>query len=248
MRKPLLMSLAAFVAAGLLPVSLSAQFNRGRGGQRDQVCVYQDVQYQGRQRCFDSGSRVSDLNELRNNVSSVRIFGRARVELYDNRDFRGRAIELTSDVADLGRYSSWNDRADSLQILPESGYGNGRFDPRDDRGRSDRRDNDRYDPRDARIAVCVYENVNYQGRSQCFDSNEEIYDFTRRGNWNDRISSIRIFGAARAMFFRDIQFRGERLQVSRDIPDLGRIGGRSFNWNDQISSAEIQGSFGRGRF
>ena len=85
-----------------------------------------------------------------------------------------------------------------------------------------------------RTGIAVYEDINYGGRSQCWDADEEEQNLQRRG-WNDRISSIRIFGRARVEVYRDADYRGQRLRLDRDAPDLGAI-----NWSDQISSFQVR--------
>jgi hypothetical protein len=44
------------------------------------------------------------------------------------------------------------------------------------------------------------------------------------------------------MFYRDIQYQGERIVIDRDVPNLAalRLNSASGNWNRQISSLEIQ--------
>src|SRR5262249_25827616 len=101
--------------------------------------------------------------------------------------------------------------------------------------------------------ICVCEGTNYQGPSECWSGGERLDDLARIGNWSDRISSIRVFGRARAVAYRDIGFRGESLVIDRDIPDLGQVSAGSFrNWKHQISSIDIESqrrgyNNGRGR-
>ena len=100
-------------------------------------------------------------------------------------------------------------------------------------------------PRDG---ICVYERADYQGRSECWNADDEVRDLARVGNWSDKISSIRVFGRTVAVFYRDIDLRGERLRVDHDIPDLAQVSMRGFGtWNDQISSLEVEAVRGRGR-
>ena len=82
--------------------------------------------------------------------------------------------------------------------------------------------------------ICVYEQTNFRGRSACWRSGEEERNLSRREGLNDRVSSIRVFGRARADVYRDAGFNGGRLQVTRSITDLGQM-----NWNEQISSIEV---------
>jgi hypothetical protein len=155
----------------------------------------------------------------------VRIQGRAEITLFQHPDFGGQEVTLSSSVSDLkqvGRF--WNDEVDSLRVIPP-GFRGGR--PNRGEARADR--------------VCVYQHVGFQGNSQCFDAGDDVVDLRSIG-WNDGISSIRTFGRMRAAFFEHDEFRGQRLIVEGDIPDLTRAdaGGRG-NWNDRISSLRIEG-------
>jgi hypothetical protein len=130
----------------------------------------------------------------------------------------------------FGGRSTWNDRVESLRISTPGR----RPDPRDDRRES------RYGP-DTENVVCVYEEKNYKGNYNCFAPDQDTSDLNRRDGWSDRITSIRLFGNARATAFIDIRYRGENLVIDRDIPDLSKIRVGDRNWDKQISSLEISG-------
>src|SRR5262249_45615789 len=81
-----------------------AQFNRDRNrGDRDEVCVYHDNSYQGQEQCYRPGDQIADLGGLSRNISSIHVYGRARVILYEGRNFQGNAIDFNNDVVDLAR-------------------------------------------------------------------------------------------------------------------------------------------------
>ena len=216
----------------------AAQFGRGR----DRICVYQDIHYQGWEQCYGPGDEVASLDRHNNAISSIRIYGPARITVYEDTNFRGHSVEFSSDVPDLGLRiisgsKSWSDRIKSLRVSPDSAATAFRRD-RD-------RDRDEEVPRDG---ICVYERADYQGRSECWNADDEVRDLARVGNWSDKISSIRVFGRTVAVFYRDIDLRGERLMVDHDIPDLAQVSMRGFGtWNDQISSLEVEAVRGRGR-
>jgi hypothetical protein len=234
----ILWTAAVFLLVGVMP-SLSAA-GQGRDRDGDRVCFYQDIHFNGWEQCYYPGDEVIDLRDRKNAISSIRVFGRARVIIYDESQFRGPSLEINSDVADLDLRNmsgsrSWNDRIDSIRIaaaFPPLASARGRgFD-------------DRFDRRDG---ICVFENANFRGRSQCFDSGVDMREL-RDGNWNDRISSIQVVGNARAMLYENVGFRGERLVVDRDISDLAVIRLRDgMTWNDQASSLEVREDRGRGR-
>ena len=192
-------------------------FSEERRG-RDEVCVYEHADYGGWEKCYRVGESDRDLGNRRNEISSVRIRGRAELHLYEHPSFQGREAQLTSDVPDIGRWrKSWNDEADSLEVTSGDSRGGGRPD---------------------RDRVCVYQHVNYQGNSTCWDAGDDIRDLKSIG-WNDGISSIRTFGRTRVAVY---DFRGERLMVDHDIADLTRVdANHRSNWNDRISSLRVGG-------
>jgi hypothetical protein len=226
----------ALVALMVLAISITgahafAQQGRDRNDNRDggdRVCFYRDIEFQGPSWCYRAGDELADLRDRGDEISSIRVFGRARVIVYDLNEFMGASDEFDMDVPDLrlrnmeGR-RNWNDRIDSFQVVAFNRRGRGFGRDRDDR-----------DNGPARDRVCVYEHINYGGRSQCWTADEEERNLSGAG-WNDRISSIRVFGRARVEVYRDANYRGERLRLDRDAPDLGAI-----NWSDQISSFQVR--------
>src|ERR1044071_426404 len=116
MKKYAAVIFASFLVLCLMPVFASAQFNRGN----DRVCIYRDNNFSGREQCYRPGEEIADLRGFQ--VSSIRVGGRARVILYEDRNFRGNVVEFNSDVRDLGRVPmsgsrrAWNDRVGSLRV------------------------------------------------------------------------------------------------------------------------------------
>jgi hypothetical protein len=235
----------------VVPASARGQFGRNDNRSGDRVCVYQNNYFQGWEECYRPGDEVADLNAHGNNISSIRVYGNAILTIYDGRNFAGPSAQITSEIRDLTQLSAggfanrqnWNDRVESFRVTspnsrnaaPGRGY-----------GRNDRRD-DRYGNREP-DSVCVYEETEYRGRSECFDAGRDISDLGRSGNWSDRISSIRIIGNGRAAAFLDIEHRGERLVIDQDIPNLSQLRLRSGRtWDNQISSLEVGGGRAVGR-
>jgi len=228
------------------PQSGRRQQERGQ----DRVCFYKDIQYQGTEQCYRPGDEVTTLQNQRNTISSVRIYGRALVTVYDETNFNGHSMQFDSNAPDLGQVRlggsrSWNDKIQSFRVdSGYGGYGNGGY------GNSPY-PNQTYPYPSQQISdgICVYEEPNYQGRSECWSNGERLNDLARTGGWSDRISSVRVFGRARAVAYRDIGFRGESLVIDRDMPDLRQVSANSFrNWSHQISSIDVESNRpGRGR-
>jgi len=54
-------------------------------------------------------------------ISSVRLYGRATVVVFQDADFRGRKLEIRDDVVNLQSFQvspghSWNDRISSIRV------------------------------------------------------------------------------------------------------------------------------------
>ena len=203
-----------------------------------------------RSSAISAGDEINDLGAQRKSISSIRVYGRGTVTVYENTAFRGHSAQFTSDVSDLGQRmmagnTAWSDHIDSLRVEGISGILND-----SDRRNGDFRRNQSQQPQNG---ICVYDRPNYEGRSECWNQGQDISDLARQGNWSEQISSIRLFGRSVAMVYQDAGYRGESLTVDRDIPDLaairgtrngngrGRGNGKNFrNWNRQISSLQVQ--------
>jgi hypothetical protein len=250
MRRYCSFTIGALVTFSLTsPLSAAPQFGRqrDRGQGQDRVCIFKDAQYQGMEQCFTAGDTVSSLQSLNGQPSSIRIYGRASVTVYDDTNFRGHSTVFTSSVPDLRQVrldtKTWNDRIQSLQV--NSGYGSyGTYGNAPVYGGSQ---SGQYPTQQLSEGVCVYDRPNYQGRSQCWSGGETLSDLRQQGNWNRRISSIRVFGGTRAVLYRDAGLRGPSFVVNRDIPDLAQVSGQgSRSWDHQISSMQIENGRGYG--
>ena len=89
--------------------------------------------------------------------------------------------------------------------------------------------------------ACFYKNSNFGGDFFCMRRGEQNNSLT--GGYGDQISSIRVFGGAKAYIYDDRNFGGPRLVLSHDAPDLKRYsvaGKPGHSWNDRINSVRIQ--------
>jgi hypothetical protein len=230
--------IAAIAWLSLAAAFLASEARAEDERDRDRVCVYEHADYGGYEQCFAAGAGINSLGRFSNRISSVRILGRGAITLYEHPNFRGRELSINSDVADLRRFGSWNDEADSLRV----NFGGGRSrDRRDDR-RDDRREPERSFGEDR---VCFYEHVDFRGNSECWDAGDEVSDL-RVKRWNDQISSVRIFGRTRVVLFEAGNYGGQRLVVEGDIANFTQVpfgDGRS-SWNDRVSSFRVSGGGG----
>jgi hypothetical protein len=67
--------------------------------------------------------------------------------------------------------------------------------------------------------VCVYRDINYQGVEQCYNAGDQINSL---GAQRRSISSIRVYGGATVTAYENTEFRGNSMEFTADVPDLGR--------------------------
>src|SRR5215471_9334773 len=99
---------SAFALGLLFSLALAPQLGaasqfgaRERVQGQDRVCVYKDVNYQGWEQCYNVGDEVTNLGSRTKAISSIRVYGRARVTVWEDPAFHGHSAEFSSDVPDL---------------------------------------------------------------------------------------------------------------------------------------------------
>lgn len=85
--------------------------------------------------------------------------------------------------------------------------------------------------------VCFYEHANYAGASFCANADSNWVG----GEWNDRVSSVRVQAGQQVQLFWDINYGGSVLTLTADEPNLVNRG-----FNDQMSSFKVQAAGGGG--
>jgi hypothetical protein len=93
-------------------------------------------------------------------------------------------------------------------------------------------------PRPPRAGACFYQNANFRGDYFCVSAGDG-YDEMPDG-LNDRISSIRLFGDARVVVYRNRNFAGRSTTFSDNVSNLQLEG-----WNDTVSSVQVRLDFAR---
>ncbi len=118
----------AAIAFLLLMMCLPAMAQRDWGrGQRPKsgACFYQNERFRGDFFCLKNGERWPSLPPgFNDRISSIRVFGGARLRLFNNDNFGGISILLDRDVASLrdirmpdNPSKSWNDRISSIAVF-----------------------------------------------------------------------------------------------------------------------------------
>jgi Beta/Gamma crystallin len=202
------------------------RYDRDRDRNRDDqyrhgACFYRDIDFGGEKFCVRAGERMAQVPPgFNDRISSVRIFGRTEVTLYQGRDFEGPSFRLREDVANLQKYQvqpghSWNDRVSSMEVVSLR-------DPGD------------WDHEGA----CFFKDENFRGEKFCVEKGDRVPQVPP--GFSDRISSVRIYGRATAIVYQDASFRGPSLELREDVVNLQSYQVQpGHSWNDRISSIRV---------
>jgi hypothetical protein len=80
------------------------------------ACFFKDDNYRGDYFCVRAGEDVGRVpDDLNDGISSIRVFGRAEVEVFRDTRFNGGSARFASDIRNL-RSEGWNDRVSSLRV------------------------------------------------------------------------------------------------------------------------------------
>lgn len=86
------------------------------------ACFFKEPGFRGDRFCVTRGDRLPSLpGEFGDQISSVQLFGNARVTVFNDRSFRGGSDEFHRSITDLRRERfrdghTWNDRISSLMV------------------------------------------------------------------------------------------------------------------------------------
>ncbi len=90
-----------------------------------------------------------------------------------------------------------------------------------------------------RAGACFFTDRNFRGNRFCVRGGDRIPSLP--GGFGNNISSIQLFGRARARIFNDRDFRGGSAEIRGSVADLRRHrfpGGHT--WNNRISSIVVR--------
>ncbi len=241
LRFALLISTLLFIAAAVVP-AFAAPSNG--------ACFYKDEYFKGSSFCINAGeSRGSLPGGFTDEISSIRIYGNARVTVFEDQDFRGSSEQFGSNVQDLRQVRkdsdsshSWNNRISSIRVDSSRGWGgnhgwNGgnnndrgwNKDNRDDHGWNQGNQGN-HDWNQNRPNFPTWGRGPRPNRGACFYRDRDFRGdyFCMRGgeefgslpSMRDDISSIKVYGGARVMVWEDSDFRGSSARFRSDISDL----------------------------
>ena len=183
------------------------------------ACFFEDVNFRGQYFCVEPGGDLRDVPKaMRDQISSVKVLGPVGAVVFTNDKFKGRSGRFFTDVRDL-RKQGWNDQISSIRVmaaawdserfpawgrpsLPKEGacfYRDANF--KGDyfcvpRGGSYAQVPAAFSDQISSIqllrtsGVQIFADRDFDGRGAPLTAS--VRDL-RRGMWNDRISSLRVF-------------------------------------------------------
>ena len=162
--------------------------------------------------------------------------------MFRDSNLSGRSARLITDARDL-KAEGWNDQISSLRCAVRTRLQRLRRQRRTRASSSAWPDTtepgawgDNRTPvwgrneRLPREGACFYEDANYRGEYFCVPRGA-TYTALPRG-FNDRISSVRVFGAD-VRIFQNPNFRGRTQAIRTDVANLRG------NWRDNVSSIRV---------
>jgi hypothetical protein len=93
-----------------------------RPNPRSGACFYTSAPFQGNHFCVRAGDRLPQLpGNFGDNISSIQVFGGARVRIFNDRNFSGGSRAVAGSVPDLRRLPfrgghTWNNRISSIIV------------------------------------------------------------------------------------------------------------------------------------
>jgi hypothetical protein len=135
--------LAVVVLTLIATTFAAAQWNSA--APRDGACFYTEINYRGQSFCVDSGQTVDAVPySFNDRIRSIRVYGGAQVQFYNDSNFGGVSASTSRDISDLRRLpvpdnksKNWSGRISSIQISGRSGNGHGHNNNGDRNGNGD---------------------------------------------------------------------------------------------------------------
>ena len=219
---------------GVAPAAPKAQGRLPANG----ACFYRDADFRGPYFCVNvNDARASLPGGANDEISSIRLFGRAEVVVYRDESYRGNSRTFNGNVANLAS-EGFNDRVSSLRVRAGSGFGGGFGGGQFGRGFGNQQV--------PQQGVCFYQDAGFEGDRFCLNSGDSARSMP--STFNDAVSSIQLFGGASVTIYEHDNFGGQSIQISSSVRNLADARSpNGFRWNDVVSSIRVEnGQFGGG--
>jgi len=89
---------------------------------KEGACFFKDQGFRGDRFCVNRGDKLQSLpGSFGDNISSMQVFGKSRVTVFNDRNFSGGSQEFRSSIGDLRNAKfrdghTWNDRISSVIV------------------------------------------------------------------------------------------------------------------------------------
>ncbi|MGC2193303.1 MAG: beta/gamma crystallin domain-containing protein [Terriglobales bacterium] len=203
---------------------------------RSGACFYTEANFGGDKFCLRAGERVGQVPPgFNDRISSIRIFGRNEITVYQNRDFGEPSLRLRDDVANLQSYQinpghSWNDRVSSIVVGRgrDGGWGH------DGGGQYGGGNSGDWN----RDGACFFKEADFRGEKFCVARGDRMEQVP--SGFGDRISSVRLYGRVTVTVYQDANFGGPNLRLQQDASNLQSYQVKpGHSWNDRVSSIKV---------
>ncbi len=87
------------------------------------ACFFTDAGFRGNHFCVRAGDRLPSLpGNFGDNISSIQVFGRGTVQVFNDRNFSGGSAQFRGSVEDLRNRRfrgghTWNNRISSIAVM-----------------------------------------------------------------------------------------------------------------------------------
>lgn len=190
------------------------------------ACFYKDSDFRGQYFCAGPGETLTSLpNGMGDEISSIRTFGNAHVIVFRDSGYRGRSEQFNGDIKNL-KQRGWNDTISSIRIEGRGFVG----------GDHERPAYGTHQPQwghgpMTRNGACFFEDSDFRGRYFCVYHGDSFASLP--SGFNDRISSVRVFGNRGVEVFVNDDYHGRSTRITHDTANLGS------HWGDTISSLKV---------
>ncbi len=180
---------------------------------RNSVCFFEHAKYRGKRLCANAGQADRRIGqEWNDRISSLKLRGAVSVQVCEKARFGGRCREFSRDQEFVG--DRWNDKISSYRVVSSDD---------DIAGNSTKPQKPQ-----AKNRACFYQHANFRGRELCVPAGDVRNQLPNR--WNDKISSVRIFGDTSVTLCTRRSLAGRCQKIERNTAYIGD------RWNDRISS------------
>lgn len=212
-----------------------AEAQRGYGGERPGVTLYEHEGFRGRSvKFFEDDPYLKDNPLGQDWASSAEVDPGCEVTLYEDIDYGGRSATLWEDVARLSNVGIGNDRVSSVRVYCERRGNRGQYGNRDSYGNRDQYDNRDYrDQNDygyndsAFAGVTLFAGVDYSGRSEIFVDDDNRLNNNTIGD--NAALSLQLSPGCQVTVYDSYDYGGRSVTYTQSVRDItqtrfGRVG------------------------